>query len=55
MFGFAVRSIIAITVGMLFLLVVVMALVTDLVTAEASPRRQKPTQRARNRVQWVRS
>ena len=55
MFGFAARTIIALTLGVLFLLAVLAALMADVLTAEVSPRRQKPTQRARNRVQWARS
>lgn len=61
MFGFAIRTIIAITVGLLLLIAVSMAFAADVFATEsmarreAVARRQKPTPRARNRVQWARS
>jgi hypothetical protein len=55
MVGFTARTLLGITVGIFFLIAVLVALIADVFAVEAPARRQKPTQRARNRVQWARS
>ena len=55
MLSFTAKAIIGITVGLLFLVAVLMALLADVFATDTSKRRQKPTPLPRNRLEWVRS